>query len=204
MEAVPLAGHHALSCTGSGLSSKSSRLHFASHVVTTILGWLLSSGSTISSCFWSWDSFIKPVLNVHSFLGPRVLLVSLRLLISLVAPVAEPAKKASNGRYSNDYGQDNKNYPKWSIWMARRWLPCLGVGVNHNGLQLLLRFQRHLQAWLKEEKGWGFVLVKFCNSSPLSADKGSCFFTMKQSMGFSVRRGYAMYNWVQIYRGFQL
>lgn len=84
--------------------------------VVNIFEWLASFASSINinSSRSSSKSLIKPELNVPGptprFFGTEVG-VLLGFLVA-VAPVTEPAQKASNCRYNNDYGQDNKNRPE--------------------------------------------------------------------------------------------
>lgn len=66
--------------------------------------------SRLSSMIASLHSASR-VLNVPVFSGTGMAVVLLRSSV-YVAPVAEPAKTASNCRYSDDYGQDDENCPE--------------------------------------------------------------------------------------------
>ena len=173
--------------SGSGLSF---RLHLTSDMITIF--WLVPSASSIPRWFASWTFLmIKPELYVPPISGTAFVpifgtaFVILLWLLVTVTPVAKPPKKASYSRYNNNYGKDNKNRPKWPIWMVWRWLLCDSVGINQHWLLLWLRqllllwLNRHFcQAWMREEKeeGFGFkLLVLVCSSCccSLSAHKES-------------------------------
>ena len=154
MEAPDLWFSIPSSCTGSGLSfTITTWPHFTSVVmvmitifgwpmpsaIITIFKWPVPSASSISRWFACWNFLLtKPKLNVPIIFGTKVV-VLLCWFLFVVTPVAEPAKKASYSWYNNDHSKDNKNCPKWPIWMVWRWFPSDSIGVNQNWLLLWLR-----------------------------------------------------------------